>query len=324
MLLGSPLPWLLGALCATALAAQSTVRLGVDLRLRVGAHAVLGVMIGSAFTPELMNRVGSWAVSLGAVPVYLLIAVPLAIVFGRRVMRLDPVTATFANIPGGLSEMILSGSLLGGDVRALGLAHLTRLSLILVLVPFAVEWASDASLGSMVGGPIALAPRDAAILLVSAGVGGVLGKTLRLPTPYLMGALIVSAAAHLAGLTAARPPGWLLAAVQIFIGAMVGIQFRGAQRGETLRLVVGSGVLTLILLALALVFAAILTKLTGFGFIALSLAFVPGGIAEMALIALLLEVDPVFVAAHHTLRVSLILPLSRILRARLGKDGNGR
>ncbi len=317
VLLQAPLPWLLGALVATAVAAQFPVRLGVDLRLRAGAHAVLGVMIGSAFTPELLSRAASWALSLSAIPLYLLIAVPVAIAFGKRVMKLDPVTATFANIPGGLSEMILSGSMLGGDLRALGVAHLTRLSLILVLVPFALEWATQASLSGMVGGPVSLPPRDAMLLALSAGVGAGLGKALRLPTPYLMGALLVSAAVHLAGLTEARPPGWLLAMVQVFIGALVGMQFRGAKKGETLRLVLGSGALTLVLLLLALVFAAVLTRLTGFGFLALSLAFVPGGIAEMALIALLLNVDPVFVAAHHTLRVALILPLARVLRARL-------
>jgi uncharacterized membrane protein AbrB (regulator of aidB expression) len=39
----------------------------------------------------------------------------------------------------------------------------------------------------------------------------------------------------------------------------------------------------------------------------LILAFSPGGLAEMSLIALFLGADPTFVAAHHLLRVTLII-----------------
>ena len=42
----------------------------------------------------------------------------------------------------------------------------------------------------------------------------------------------------------------------------------------------------------------------------LVLAFVPGGIAEMSLVALALTDDPAFVATHHIVRIGLVVLLA--------------
>jgi hypothetical protein len=83
--------------------------------------------------------------------------------------------------------------------------------------------------------------------------------------------------------------------------------------------------LTLSLLALVVVFAYGLNQWTGIGFAALLLAFVPGGLAEIGMLALILNIDPVFVASHHAVRVlliSLIVPLlaTRWLKPKLTKS----
>ena len=58
-----PLPWLLGALIITTLASLAGVRLGSPGRLRKGVLVVIGVMLGSAFTPELSGDITAWAAS---------------------------------------------------------------------------------------------------------------------------------------------------------------------------------------------------------------------------------------------------------------------
>jgi hypothetical protein len=108
----------------------------------------------------------------------------------------------------------------------------------------------------------------------------------------------------------------LLSAVQVFIGSYVGAQFRGADRQTLFRIAAYSVGLTLILLSIAALFGFALAKITGFSFFVLFLAFIPGGIAEMALIALILDVDPVFVATHHTLRILIIPPMARAISRR--------
>ena len=48
-------------------------------------------------------------------------------------------------------------------------------------------------------------------------------------------------------------------------------------------------------------------------YIAVLLAFAPGGVAEMSLIALALNVEPSFVAFHHIVRIFEIVLLAPIM-----------
>ena len=58
-----------------------------------------------------------------------------------------------------------------------------------------------------------------------------------------------------------------------------------------------------------------ISKFLDLDFLAVLLAFAPGGVAEMCLIALSLNVDPSFVAFHHLARISLILLMAPMLGA---------
>ncbi len=281
--------------------------------------AILGTMIGSALSPELLGRVATWFASLTGMLVFLSITVPLGIVYTRRVMGMDPLTSIFAGMPGGLSEMVLTGAGLGADPRAIGLTHTARLAIILVTIPWGIELFATVEIASIVAissATDAVDGKDLALLLACAVLGPIAGRLLRLPIPFLLGSLLFSAIVHVVGYTDARPPAWLLSAVQVFIGSYVGAQFRGSDRAALFRVVGYSVGLTLVLLGIAALFGAVLAKITGLAFFVLFLSFIPGGIAEMALIALILNVDPVFVATHHTLRIVILPPMARAMALR--------
>jgi hypothetical protein len=63
-------------------------------------------------------------------------------------------------------------------------------------------------------------------------------------------------------------------------------------------------------------FAYVFNAWTHIGFAALLLAFVPGGLAEIGMLALILNIDPVFVASHHAVRVLLITVTVPLLTTR--------
>src|SRR3546814_14927226 len=56
----TPLPWMLGALAFTSVAAIGGARLYLPTDLRRVMLAVLGVLIGSAFSPHLVDPIGQW------------------------------------------------------------------------------------------------------------------------------------------------------------------------------------------------------------------------------------------------------------------------
>ena len=57
---------------------------------------------------------------------------------------------------------------------------------------------------------------------------------------------------------------------------------------------------------LTLVFAFLVSKVAPYGVVPLLLAYSPGGLAEMSLVALALQIEVAFVAAHHLVRILFV------------------
>lgn len=304
--LGLPLPWLLGALTTTTAASLAGLETRIPDRLRRPMIALLGLMLGTAFTPDRLDGASAWLSSLAALPVYVVVVGVVILIYLRRFSGMDPTTAFFAATPGGLSEMIALSDQLGGDQRRVSLVHGTRLLFIVFTIPFLARW-----FGSAPPAPATLmAPPDfpgLALLALMGALGYLVARRLRLPAAAFMGPLLGSAAAHLVGWVTITPPYVLMAIAQLVIGSSVGARFSGAPVSLVGRtLVLGAGA-TLIMLLITLLFGAALHALTGHSLALLLLAFIPGGFTEMSLIALAMGVDPAFVVTHHTLRVFLVV-----------------
>ena len=67
-------------------------------------------------------------------------------------------------------------------------------------------------------------------------------------------------------------------------------------------------------------FAFALTPLSGIPFPAIVLAFAPGGLAEMSLIALALGIETAFVATHHVARIAMIVIAAPLVYRRTRKE----
>lgn len=309
-LLNIPLGWLLGALVAVIISTVAKVEVSIPTYIRNIALALLGLILGSAFTPETLSRFQQWVITLSGMAIYLAVVTPLGIYYYMKVLKLNRVTATFAAVPGGLSAMVMLGWSLGGDPRAMALAHTARLTTILIFVPILTEWISGVKIDTgqfLLNQSIhTLSIIDVLIFACCAILGPLIAKPLKLPSPVLFGALVASAITHISGITEARPPPELVNLVQIVVGAFIGTAFAKSEYRVVVRISCYSTLLTLLMIAVAAVFAYGLVQITEFEYPALLLALTPGGIAEMGIIAYLMNIDPVFVAAHHTFRVSIV------------------
>jgi membrane AbrB-like protein len=307
--LGLPLPWMLGSMAATTAAALAGARVALPNGLRAGLIGVLGVMLGSAFTPELLQRLGTWSVSAGGVLLYVVLCGVLVYSYMRRVAGYGPVTAYFTAMPGGLNEMVALGSALGGDDRMIALSHAWRLTLVVFTIPFWFRFHEGyAPAARAFGGGLAgVAPLDLAVL-VACGVGGfALARALRFPAPGLTGAMVLSAAAHLAGLTQSRMPPELVNLAQIGLGASLGCRFVGIDVRTVYRAMTVSTGGSVMMIGLTVASAMTIGRLTDLPVPGLLLAFAPGGLAEMSLIALSLGFDAAFVSTHQLLRILVVI-----------------
>jgi uncharacterized protein len=308
--LGLPLPWMLGSMLATTVASMAGLPQAIPAWSRPPTIAVLGVLLGSSFTSEVAAGMPAWLPSLAALPAYIAVIGALALVYLRKVGRLDPLTAFFCATPGGLGEMVILGDRMGGDLRTISLVHATRILLIVFTVPLAFRLLGYLPPGQALGPAAGAGWLDLGLLTLCGVLGFFGGQLLRLPAPGLLGPMLLSAAAHLLDLVHGAPPPLLVAAAQVVIGASVGCRFEGYPVARVLWMIlVGLG-LTVIMLGVTLLFGAGLQTVTGMPLPLLVLAFVPGGLAEMSLVALALTDDPAFVATNHIVRIGLVVLLA--------------
>jgi uncharacterized protein len=308
-----PLAWMIGAMLATTAGAMSGLPVEVPLRVRGLFVIVLGLMLGSSFTPAILDRLGDWALSLSALVVYIVLSGAAGTLFFRLFVGYDRVTSYFSAMPGGFSVMVLVGSAMGGDARVISMTHAARILLIVLALPFAFQLLLhyDPATRPPAGAALSeLTPSDLAILGLCGIVGFFGAVALRIPAASVVGPMVLSAVAHLAGWISVPPPALLVAAAQVVVGASIGCRFTGVRLNFVVRVVTAAFGVTLVLVAITLLMAWAVHAATGLPAEALVLAFAPGGLAEMSLIAIALSSDAAFVATHHIVRIFLVAVLA--------------
>ena len=308
--LGMPLAWMIGAMLATWVGAISGLTLRIPDLLRTIWIIVLGVLLGSRFTPDMVDQFDRWTVTLAALVPHIAVSTAAGMAFLTWAARTSRPTAFFTAMPGGLSEMILVGTAKGGDPRVIALSHATRLMLVVLVFPVFFTAPTIAATGLVdVGPPTAPGWHDPinALLLTACAVGWPIAKLLRIPAAPLVGSMAASGLAHLFGLVEGEPPVVLVDIAQVVVGASVGCRFVGASAVTVMGIMLRGAGLTVVLFAVTLASAGLLSTATGIRFDSLVLAYAPGGLAEMSLVAISLDLDAAFVALHHAARVFLIV-----------------
>ena len=78
------------------------------------------------------------------------------------------------------------------------------------------------------------------------------------------------------------------------------------------------------MLVVALGLAFFLSGLIGKSTEQIFLAYAPGGLSEMSLVALSMNADAAYVATHHLIRIVILLALASTVLARIARRVKGR
>jgi uncharacterized protein len=231
------------------------------------------------------------------------------VIYLVKVEGIDPTTAYFCGMPGGVYELVLQGSAMGGDEKTIALLHSGRILVVVLAVPFAFQYLGGVHIGPRVqfGLSIMDTPMiDMAILTACAVVGWAIATLIRLPAADLTGPMMASASAHLAGITAALPPSEILSIAQVVLGCSIGSRFIGVAPRSVLHALRQSVMVVGIMLAATVGFAFVGNALFQIPVSQGILALAPGGMTEMSLIAIALGADVSFVTLHQLVRISVI------------------
>ena len=295
-------------------------------RLRLVFIALIGVMIGAQVTPALVALLPAMAISFAALAAFVGLAHAGNFAIFHHLGGYDRATAFYAATPGGLMESIAMGEEAGANTAVLSMQHFLRIILVITLVPTGLSLWYGAPVGSAGGASLAQARAGLADLPLVAAVGAAglwLGLRWRLPAGQLTGPMLAAAVLGLSGAGAPALPEWLIHAAQVVIGTSLGVRFAGLARSDLLRALWLGLISVAAMLLLGTAMALGVHHVTGTAFDVVLIGFAPGGVTEMALVALSLNANPAVVSAHHIWRIVLtvieIAALSRLRRVR-GRD----
>lgn len=324
---GMPLAWMIGAMAATIAAAALGIPMAFSMLLRTAMIAVLGITLGSMFTPETLGRAGAVLPAIALLALFLPLCVGVGYLVMRRVAGQSRPTAFFSSFPGGLTEMVLLGQSFRADTPRVSLVHAVRIVCVVAIIPVWFRFVLGHDVPSSIPGapPLDAFPLIEVPILIGCGVLGVpLARLARVPAAVLVGPMVLSAVLHGSGLSSVPPPAPVVAGAQVVIGAAIGTRFAGL-RFVPLGPVIASGALSAVLMILLAAATAWLgSHLLPWDMQVLFVAFAPGGLTEMMLIAIVIGIDPAFVTTLHMVRILMVVLLAPwVARKVLGPEDDG-
>ncbi len=322
-----PLPWMIGPLLASALGSAAGLPLAASLRLRNAGQWLIGTALGLYFTPTVVAVVATLAPAIA-------LGVVWALLLGHGFYRflrwlepggtLQPASAYFAAAIGGASEMALMAERAQAQVDRVASAHSLRVLIVVVLIPFAYQalGVHGADLALKATGTVQ--PAGLMLLLAATAAGGALMQRLRVPNPWVLGALAVCMVITGSGVSWSALPRPLASAAQLAIAVTLGVRFTPASLRAAPRWLGAVALGTLVMIVLSAGFAALLGWGWGLHPATALLATSPGGMAEMAITASVLGLGVPVVTAFHVVRYAAVLvltgPLWRLEAARLARQ----
>ena len=321
---GMPAPYLMGSLFGVwfggALLRPIQPYLGVARWFHIPVILGLAVMIGAAFDQQMLVQITIWWKSLCVMMITTFIVCMTGYQLLTRWRGYDKRLAFFCSLPGGQAEaMILARQMVEKDY-VVALFHLVRVTVVFLSTPLLLAFiqggdavaASNRTLASMPS--IFDLPLYALGLFIFIAVLGLgLALILRLPLPYLLGPMCLSILFHLMGWADLPRINEFVILAQLAIGGAIGARLAKVPFQEVFGYLKDAFITTVLILSLFFIAAIIMAMTEAFNFLELWLAFVPGGLYEVTLLALIFGFDVAFVAFHHTVRIiPLIFAMSFI------------
>lgn len=304
-----PIPFMLGGII-TAMSCRLFARgMGVSWpkQWREYALMVAGYGIGSSFSSDAWNNFLAELLGVAEATV-VIIGFSMVLAFiTSRLTREDLKSCIMGMLPGGLTiSMLMAEEDKNVNPNVIVVMQVIRLLGVIVTVPFLVIYLLDAK---VLASSIAMPNNGGVHWLVFvplAVLGAFLANKLHIPTPRLLGPILLTAvfSVYMEGVQPVPAP--LMAAAQASIGLYMGMQLDAGRIIATKKMVpfilVGTG----LMIGISILMAEHLSARYGFSLNTAFLAMAPGGIAEMALAGMSMGEDVAVILTYQLVRVLAI------------------
>jgi membrane AbrB-like protein len=145
------------------------------------------------------------------------------------------------------------------------------------------------------------------ILIASSVILILFFEKIKVPAALLTGTLVASGLLQITEVASYQISPDIIDYCLLVLGSSVGCRFADKTFGEIGRNALHSFVATLLLVILGVAAAVVAGLIIDKNFFTLLLSYCPGGIYEVAVIAIFFDLDPEFVSFHHIIRLLMIL-----------------
>ncbi|WP_230531301.1 AbrB family transcriptional regulator [Microvirga roseola] len=311
--LGVPAAWLSGAAIATTLWGLTGWAVSMPRALADAAMLISGAAMGAAVTPAAVAAVGRYPGSLVLLVIGVFAISAASTLWLTRMSGWRRADAVLASVPGALSTVLAVAADRKADVASIAIAQNLRLFVLIALLPsLVVLTGGGANIGALIGEGLPVAtPVGMAVVLLGGLALGAVFKILKVAAPVLLGATVVSTVSHATEVVTGVIPPVIATGGLVLIGIFIAERFRNIQRSTLRRALTAALGSFLVGMTVATLFAALAALLAGVSFANSLVAFAPGGLEAMTVLALVLGLDPLYVGIHHLVRflgIGLILP----------------
>ncbi len=308
---GFPAALITGSVVAVAGAALAGRPLLVPMPLARAGFLVIGISLGAVVTPRTLHGVVDWPLSIALISISTICMTLGTMSYLRWVHGWDALSALYGGSPGGQAQVIVLAAENGADLRAVVIVQTVRVVFLTLGIPAGLAlFGLAASPTATLGMPTFGASLWEVLLLVAVSTFTALAM---LGSGVLHGTEIVHAAL----------PWWVASAGIVMLGATTGARFANTP-ARMLFSYLGAAVGSFaVAIAIATAFVLTLASITPSRIADLVVAFSPGAQDTMMVLALSLNIDPVFVGAHQLARY-LIVSLSLPLLAHLVRRGSNQ
>ncbi|RWK89026.1 MAG: AbrB family transcriptional regulator [Mesorhizobium sp.] len=301
-----PAALLIGPMLAAILAGTNGATVRVPRALFGSAQAVVGCLVANSISVDIFPVFyAEWALFFGMVVATLTASSLLGWLISRW-----RTTAVWGSSPGAATAMVLMAGAFGADQRLVAFMQYLRVIFVSVTAALVAKMWVDTS-GVEVPPIIWFPPIDPLAFGATLGiavVGGLLGKLLRLPSPFFLGTFIFGAVIHLGFSVPMQLPPWLLAVSYAMVGWAIGLNFTRPILRHAARALPQIIASIVALIAFCGGMAFVISGVLGIDPLTAYLATSPGGMDSVAIIAAAAQnVDISFVMALQSARFLVVL-----------------
>jgi len=317
--IGIPLPWLLGPLVLIGFFCALKVEIKIPKKPLPLVRALLGCVIGTNFTSEIFSNINQFGKSLFFLPFFVVLMILSTYFVLKKIMNYDKKTSLIGSMPGGLNEMVLLVSEIGGNERIVTLLNTTRIIMVVTIASILTHLLTEDIINETSEVLYFAHLNDLLFIFIISIIGFFIGKILSIPGYSIIGSMLLSSFLHASGFINVTPNILLIIFIQIYLGSNLGLYFKGINLQEFLG-PIKAGILSTLISFIPLSLFLFFLNFLGFDFLSLILSYAPGGQAEMCILTLSIGGDIVFVSIHHVFRVFFVIILASILKKYLLKN----